>query len=29
MLEVHGGGGFLIRSLNPEDLFTPADTAFG
>ena len=25
VLEVSGGGAFLIRSLNPDDLFTPED----
>ena len=25
LLEVSGGGAFLIRSLNPDDLFTPED----
>ena len=25
VLEVSGGGAFLVRSLNPDDLFTPED----
>jgi Acyl-CoA dehydrogenase, N-terminal domain/AMP-binding enzyme C-terminal domain len=27
VLEVSGGGAFLIRSLNPDDLFTPEDSS--
>ena len=25
VLEVSGGGAFLVRPLNPDDLFTPED----